>query len=96
MSGLPDMPGWCRGLSVEALQYVELSHVLHVLFFHELKSFHDLGFCRKPSVLTAGGTTDLAALKYLRGVGWPYGSLVPYSGSSRAGGCLVVARRVNR
>ena len=41
MLGLPHVPGWCRGLNVEPLQYVELSHVLHVLFFRELKSFHD-------------------------------------------------------
>jgi hypothetical protein len=41
---MPDLPGmsrWYRGLSVEAFQCAELSHVLRVFFFRVVQSFQD-------------------------------------------------------
>jgi hypothetical protein len=41
MPGLSGMPRCACGINVEAFQYAELPHVLHVFFFRVLKTFHD-------------------------------------------------------
>src|SRR6202167_3913590 len=40
MSGSPGAPRCTRGRSVETPRYVELSHVLRVLYLHVLQIFH--------------------------------------------------------
>jgi hypothetical protein len=67
MPGLPGMPDWRPGLNVEAFQYAETSHVLHVLFFRVLKTFQDLRLTGISSEAASGEAALRGALCFAIG-----------------------------